>query len=218
MARWYLFARRGPATPSENMSATGARPDWEQILGAELFTMVQSACIRDGLGWPVAQMVAQAIVDCTEDEALALAVSCGPCPKGLRKLVTNWIGGIPDEPLTRTFQPLPPLRSEPEFPHYTTDQVAALPCGADLVRMDLREWWQKWDRCDVALQLGLDSGIYYESLRHHPYFQREAAAMRNFMESQRELSALLIPIDDEEVAERGLTPSWLPEGKGKVAA
>ncbi len=114
---------------------------------------------------------------------------------------------------------LPPLRGQPEFPRYSVNQVASLPCGAHVLRQKLKQFWTK--ECefnDTFCHVDLWAGAYYEACRHHPLFQREAAALRNFLESQRELSALLTEINDEEVAERGLTPPWPVNLKSEVAA
>lgn len=98
-----------------------------------------------------------------------------------------------------------------------------MPCGADLLRADLFAFWKNWDRSTPAFDVNHQAVHFYEAIRHHPYFQREAAVLGRFIESQRELSALLTALSPEKVAAQagtlGLSAPWATSMKeGQVAA
>lgn len=109
------------------------------------------------------------------------------------------------------FAPLSPLRGELAFPRYTVEQVAALPCGSSVLRDHLVAFvGENLDRSDSFHLVDYQATMFYEALRHHPHFTREAMALRQFIEAGRELNALAETGSDETTGRPLLAPWPVP--------
>lgn len=250
-------------------------PDWEHILGAELYAKAQAVAERDGPEWTVHRLVKEALQQMNEDEALALAVASSSRPAALRAFMAFWLSDDPGEktpqlPTNTSYGdteeqlltqligevctaesvasakaesmtlgdwvsymvsrvqgdsqpeigPLPPLRGERDFPRYTVDQFASMPCGPRVVFDHLAHFvTEKLERSDYVHLLDYEATMFYEALRHHPLFQREAAVLRQFIEAGRELCALMSTSKDNSASRRIVAP-WpvSPEARRESAS
>ena len=90
----------------------------------------------------------------TEEQLLARLIGkvCTAEAVAAAKVADQTLGDYVCEKLSRTDDDalpgglsatLPPLRGQPEFPRYSVNQVASLPCGAHVLRQKLKQFWTK---------------------------------------------------------------------------